>query len=55
MKFNNVKREDYLVYCKCIDDIVKFENCPVCPHYKRDTVNFEDFCKYEVSQTKENK
>lgn len=35
---------EYLIYCKCIDDITKLKDCEECPHKSKDSENFE--CTY---------
>lgn len=38
-------KKNYLVFCKCIDDIVKLVDCNNCPHKSADTKEFT--CSYQ--------
>ena len=49
-------KNDYLVYCKCIEEYIKFENCNSCVNYTLN--NFidlnDDKKKYLYCSYKEN-
>ncbi len=52
MKKINVKTDSYIVYCRCMDDLTKYENCKSCPNYNSDVLKFEDFCKFTKDEEK---
>ena len=40
-------KKEYRIFCKCIEDIIKFLECTACPHYDR---HAKEFCTYEEPQ-----
>lgn len=40
-------KEEYRIYCKCIEDIIKFIECEDCPHYRKGK---EEYCIYTDNQ-----
>lgn len=43
-------KKEYRVFCKCIEDIIKFLECTSCPHYRR---NVEKYCSYGEKKEEE--
>lgn len=37
---------EYLIFCKCINEITKLKDCSDCPHKAKDTEEFK--CLYEI-------
>lgn len=35
--------KEYRIFCRCIEDIIKFEECETCPHYRND---ISEYCTY---------
>lgn len=41
-----IKKDEFIRYCNCMEDVVKLKVCYECPHYNVNTVSIDNACKY---------
>lgn len=41
------KKNEYIIFCSCIEDELKYKHCKECPHFDKTAMNISDSCQYE--------
>ena len=44
------RKEVYMRFCACIEDLIKLKECDNCPHHNSEAIKLENECSYSKSE-----